>query len=307
MGDGTVSVGTSQTRRLTTVAVVATLMLAGFVVVSPGAAAGACDGEFELGGHSDSEEDPFHICIDIDRPPETIPSVNITCPTCTPGVDPTPPGPDHEPGAHHHTPEPHGPPNLDPTPPLPPEPPTPERDSCIGPAPCTPSVPSILNWSSNVPAYADDLQSYSGQATSWADDQVSSLLMWDPADCGPHDSVVNCAEADPGFHSQDDWAEDNARAVGNWVENAPGRVIIGSEDVVTVQPGDTVHADGFDRLKDEVCEVIWGDGADWQDCAQMIPCWQEECGVRPGVSSDGTPGLVIETDAGSVYVPVTEL
>lgn len=257
-------------RRTTTVVVAATLVLAGLVYVAPTAAAGTCQQdpdpfpEVSVGGHQG--EDLTHVCLDVDQPPTSVPTINCVACNGLPNVDPTPP-----------TPDPQGPGN----PPIPGAPP----NDCTTGGLDHPCGVTALDWAVGI---VTDFANWAGGA--------------DPG-CGNND----CTDVTPVV----DWAENNAGTLISWSGSAVG---IGEQDVATVGIGDTHASD--DGAKEESCEAIFGEGTDPSKCYGAVPCDLDnidQCGIQTsaGVAWDGTgtytPGLVVESDQGAVFVPVTEL
>lgn len=261
------------------------LALAGLVtLVTPVAAGHDCNKEeqwdIEFGSHEDDDERAAYICVDPDIVEEEVPVVNVTCPTCTPGVDPSPPTPGT---GHTHTPD------VNP----PPEPGTPPSDSCIEGV-CYPAPNTVLNWA----------QAF-----------LSNLTSWDPADCGPHDDLWRCYEpGDPNIGEIQNWATNSADEIATWGQGLPDRIVTEDRTVTAASLGDT-YVDQR-HTQDELCEAIYGDDVDWDRCARLFPSpcehvkcpgWWETSAAVGGNPDDATLGVMVETDDATVFVPATDL
>lgn len=284
----------TETKRLTAVLVSVSLVSVGLVTVAPSAAATAGCGGISIGGHD--SDNLLHLCVDASEvwTTKTVPSVEgVECPTCVPGspsVDETPPSP------------PTG--DLD-FPGISPPwyPGTPDNDNCVDNTVCHPSVSEIISWAV---AYAQGW-------LEWTPSPRCTTSCYTPPSGSSVDDFEQAATA---------WAGDNVDSVRTWAENQADRIVVGSETVDAVQDNTgTTHVDphgnGAKPVLDEVCQVIYGDGAQWEDCepsggpGEPSPCDRTDDCYYPrtsvAVGEDNTPGLLIETDTGEVFVPAAEL
>lgn len=287
--------GETGLKRPTTVLVSLSLLSVGLLTIAPSAAAtDECNG-ISLGGHD--SDDPFHLCIygDIVPASKEVPEIRVDCPTCVPGApsaDPMPP--DDPPTGDLDLP------GIDP----PWYPGTPDNDNCLFDTDvCHPTPSEIISWAS---AYAE----------GW--------IGWDPdprciTDCytPPSPSEIHDYRS-----AATAWALENVDSVETWAENQADRYTIGNQtlDVVGPDTGNThvdPHGNAAEPFLDEACQVIYGDGAEWEDCAvqgpgETNPCERfRDCPITMSMAyptdDPGTPGILIETDGGEVFVPVTEL